>query len=246
MRLVGSFCELASMLSQRRYDLVFMCKCEPSIEHEIIHAADEQGIDVWYFAQLSAFPMGRLEGDDYGVRPVIIFKTTSRYEGRLVVKRIFDLCHTRALLVVLSPLFLIIAGVIKVSSKGPIFFSQMRAGWRSRPFRMLKFRTMVAGAEEQLAELANRNEMKGPVFKRREYPRILSAGRFLRRFSLDELPQLFNILRGEMSLVGPRSLPLPETRKFEAFRDHRRYSVLPGLTGPWQVLSRSDIDDCSE
>ena len=157
------------------------------------------------------------------------------------LKRTFDIIGATLLLVLLSPLLLAITIAVRVSSRGPVLFRSMRRGIGQRPFSCLKFRTMHTDAEERQAELEEMNEASGALFKIRQDPRLTRVGRLLRRFSLDELPQLVNVLRGDMSLVGPR--PLPE-RDFAMLEDwHRkRYLVLPGLTGLWQVSGRSELD----
>ena len=146
----------------------------------------------------------------------------------------------------LSPLLLLIALAIRLTSPGPAIYRQVRAGLNGRSFRMLKFRSMRAGAEDQQAELAAQNEMRGPVFKVANDPRVTPLGRILRRHSLDELPQLWNVLRGEMSLVGPRPLPVEEVKRFDSDTHRRRLSVKPGLTGLWQVSGRSEIADFTD
>jgi exopolysaccharide biosynthesis polyprenyl glycosylphosphotransferase len=164
------------------------------------------------------------------------------FEGvDFVVKRAFDLVGATLLLVLLSPLLALIALAIKLDSRGPVLFRSRRPGIGGRAFACLKFRTMQEGAESQQDDLEHRNEAGGAMFKIREDPRVTRVGSLLRRWSLDELPQLFNVLRGEMSLVGPR--PLPE-RDYALLEDwHRkRYLVLPGMTGLWQVSGRSELD----
>jgi exopolysaccharide biosynthesis polyprenyl glycosylphosphotransferase len=164
------------------------------------------------------------------------------FEGvDFALKRTFDIIGATLLLLVLSPLLALIMLSVKVSSRGPILFRSIRRGIGQRPFPCLKFRTMHTDAEERQADLEELNEASGALFKIRDDPRLTRVGRVLRRFSLDELPQLVNVLRGEMSLVGPR--PLPE-RDYEMLEDwHRkRYLVLPGITGLWQVSGRSELD----
>jgi lipopolysaccharide/colanic/teichoic acid biosynthesis glycosyltransferase len=136
--------------------------------------------------------------------------------------------------------------LIRLSSPGPVLFRQQRAGLNGQPFTMLKFRTMVTNAEQLKQELAALNEMSGPVFKVTNDPRITPIGRFLRKWSIDELPQLLNVLRGEMSLVGPRPLPVDEVRRFDDPAHRRRLSVKPGLTCLWQVSGRNDVKDFKE
>ena len=157
------------------------------------------------------------------------------------VKRAFDLIGASVLLVFLSPLLAVAALAIKVDSRGRVLYRSMRPGSGGRPFACLKFRTMQAGAEEMQDELERHNEMGGAIFKIRRDPRVTRVGAFLRRWSLDELPQLFNVLRGEMSLVGPRPLPQRDYDRLEDWH-RKRYLVLPGLTGLWQVSGRSELD----
>jgi lipopolysaccharide/colanic/teichoic acid biosynthesis glycosyltransferase len=165
---------------------------------------------------------------------------------RASVKRAVDLAGALLGLFLLWPVMLAIAVWIRRESPGPVLFRQVRRGHRGRPFRMLKFRTMVADAETRLGELEPRNESAdGVLFKLRDDPRVTRLGRFLRRSSLDELPQLFHVLRGEMSLVGPRPLSLRDSDRLWGVDPQgyaRRLQVLPGLTGPWQVAGRSDLD----
>jgi exopolysaccharide biosynthesis polyprenyl glycosylphosphotransferase len=145
-------------------------------------------------------------------------------------------------LLVLSPLFLLCALAVKLTSRGPVLFVQTRCGLGGVPFKFYKFRTMVEDAENRKADLAHLNEMRGPVFKIRRDPRITRIGAILRKTSLDELPQLWNVLRGDMSLVGPRP-PTPDEVERYTCRQAQRLAVLPGITGLWQVSGRSDIAD---
>jgi lipopolysaccharide/colanic/teichoic acid biosynthesis glycosyltransferase len=167
-----------------------------------------------------------------------------RAAGR--IKRAIDLVGALTGLALLWPVFLIVAVLIRLDSPGPALFRQWRRGHRGRPFRMLKFRTMVVDAERRLGDLESCNESAGGVlFKLRDDPRVTRLGRFLRRSSLDELPQLINVLRGEMSLVGPRPLQFRDCDRLAAVEPRgytRRLEVLPGLTGPWQVEGRSALD----
>ncbi|QEH39217.1 UDP-glucose:undecaprenyl-phosphate glucose-1-phosphate transferase (plasmid) [Aquisphaera giovannonii] len=162
------------------------------------------------------------------------------------IKHLLDYAGAFAGLLLLSPVMLAVAMLIRLDSPGPVMFRQLRRGHRGRLFWVLKFRTMVVDAEQKLKELEKRNESAGGVlFKLREDPRVTPLGRFLRRSSLDELPQLINVLRGEMSLVGPRPLQLRDSDNLESLDPGgylRRLAVRPGLTGPWQVGGRSDVD----
>ena len=158
-----------------------------------------------------------------------------------VVKRLIDVVCSFLGVLVLSPLFIIIAIIIKMTSKGPVFFSQKRVGKNGKEFDMYKFRSMVVNAEELKEKLAAQNEMSGPMFKMKDDPRVTKVGKFIRKTSIDELPQLLNVLKGDMSLVGPRpSLP-KEVAQFEDWM-YRRLEVKPGLTCYWQVSGRNNID----
>jgi exopolysaccharide biosynthesis polyprenyl glycosylphosphotransferase len=159
----------------------------------------------------------------------------------IFAKRMLDFLISLVLLVVLAPLMLLIAGLIKFTSPGPVFFTQKRIGLNKRLFKLYKFRTMVTNAEELMAELEKHNEVSGPVFKISNDPRITPLGQFLRKTSLDELPQLINVFKGDMSLVGPRPLPLRDYEGFEQDWHRRRLSVPPGITCLWQVQGRNSI-----
>lgn len=158
-----------------------------------------------------------------------------------ICKRVMDILGAGCGLVLLSPVIIIVAILVKVSSKGPVFFSQKRVGKNGKIFYMYKFRSMVVNAEELKEKLAAQNEMSGPMFKMKDDPRVTKIGKFIRKTSLDELPQLWNVIKGDMSLVGPRpSLP-KEVAQFEGWM-YKRLSVKPGLTCYWQVSGRNNID----
>ena len=158
-----------------------------------------------------------------------------------ICKRGIDIIGAGSGLLLLSPVIAIVACAVKFTSKGPIFFSQKRVGKNGQLFDMYKFRSMVVNAEELKEKLANQNEMSGPMFKMKDDPRVTKVGKFIRKTSLDELPQLWNVLKGDMSLVGPRpSLP-KEVREFEKWM-YKRLTVKPGLTCYWQVSGRNNID----
>lgn len=158
-----------------------------------------------------------------------------------ISKRGIDIIGAGSGLLLLSPIIAIVACAVKFTSKGPIFFSQKRVGKNGKVFKMYKFRSMVVNAEELKEKLSHKNEMSGPMFKMKDDPRVTKVGKFIRRTSLDELPQLWNVLKGDMSLVGPRpSLP-KEVKQFEKWM-FRRLTVKPGLTCYWQVSGRNNID----
>ncbi len=174
-------------------------------------------------------------------RPFVSFDPAPKAPERLAIKHAFDWIVAFFGVIVLAPLFLLVSLAILVTMGGPVFFTQPRAGLYGRTFRMIKFRTMVAGAESKQAALADQNEMTGPVFKIAKDPRVTRLGSLLRKTSIDELPQLFNVLLGQMSLVGPRPLPIKEQQGIRGWH-RRRLSMKPGITGMWQVRGRSDVD----
>ena len=165
---------------------------------------------------------------------------TLRRRGQLVLKRGLDVCGSAMLLVLSLPLMLATALLVKSTSAGPVLFRQVRVGQHGRPFVMYKFRTMLDGADAMLPDVRRLNEMEGPVFKLRRDPRVTTVGRWLRAWSLDELPQLWNVVRGEMSLVGPRPPLAAEVARYDG-PQRRRLAMKPGMTGAWQVAGRNQV-----
>jgi exopolysaccharide biosynthesis polyprenyl glycosylphosphotransferase len=177
----------------------------------------------------------------YGEIPLLTFEPVAQEEWTLLLKRFMDFGLSLLALPVLLPVMGMIALAIKLDSPGPVFFIQDRVGLGKRRFRMVKFRTMVRGSEGMMPQLEHLNEAKGPIFKIANDPRVTRVGRFLRRTSLDELPQIFNVIRGEMSLVGPRPMSLRDVSLFDRGIQRKRFSVKPGLTCLWQVSGRSNL-----
>lgn len=208
-----------------------------------IRACELEGVEVWLIADFFKTQISRTSLDDFRGRPVLVFSTTPAASWQSVLKQVIDITLAFATVVLFSWLFILIGILIKVTSPGPVLFRQKRCGLNGQPFTILKFRTMETNAEQRKAELAAMNEMSGPVFKIKNDPRITPFGRFLRKSSLDELPQLFNVLRGEMSIVGPRPLPVDEVKRFNDVAHRRRLSVKPGLTCLWQVSGRNNVSD---
>ncbi len=208
---------------------------------EVATICEEQGIVVRFISNLFDGKMSRpqvvvVEGDS------LITHNTVRLEGwPVVIKRVVDIVVSAAMSLVLLPVFLLTAVLIKLTSPGPVFFVQKRLGLNKRHFGIYKFRTMVVDAEKRMKEIEHLNEVTGPVFKIKNDPRITPIGRFLRKTSIDELPQLFNVLKGDMSLVGPRPLPLRDYEGFNEDWQRRRFSVRPGVTCLWQIGGRSSI-----
>ncbi len=210
---------------------------------EALLACEAEGIEAWVSADFIQTLFTSVQFDQFAGQPLLIYRTTPTISWELLAKRFIDIVGSAILLLLASVPMLIIALLIRLTSSGPIIFSQNRSGLHGRSFRMYKFRSMVTNAEQARAELESRNEMTGPVFKVKDDPRVTPLGRWLRRTSLDELPQLWNVFHGEMSLVGPRPLPLYETANFGDISQRRRMSVRPGLTCLWQVRGRNQITD---
>ena len=211
------------------------------VQELVAHCA-LQGVRTTIAADFFSIGLVKSELSYFGSMPLIHFQTPPGDRWELVVKRILDVVISFCGLILLSPFFILIALLIKLNSKGPVFFVQSRMGLHGRIFNLLKFRSMVENAEEQLIDLADHNEMKGPAFKMKNDPRITGLGNFLRKYSLDELPQLFNVLIGDMSLVGPRP-PVPVEVGQYAVSERRRLSMRPGITCTWQVSGRNEIKD---
>lgn len=208
-----------------------------------IAACETEGVEAWVAADFVRASIARPAYDSLGSTPMLVFRVTPDLSWALMVKGAIDRIGALLGLVVLSPLLLAIGIVITLTSPGPVIFKQRRAGRHGRPFTMYKFRSMRMGAEMQRDKLQASNQMSGPVFKVEDDPRITPFGKWLRKTSLDEFPQLLNVLLGHMSLVGPRPLPLYEVDNFELTAHRRRLSMKPGLTCLWQIAGRSNVRD---
>jgi exopolysaccharide biosynthesis polyprenyl glycosylphosphotransferase len=206
-----------------------------------IQACELEGVEAWLVAHFFQTQISRTSLDDFYGRPVIVFRSAPEASWQGVAKQLLDFLGATALILLLTPVFIIASLAIKLTSRGPVLFRQQRCGLNGQPFTMLKFRSMVTDAEQRRHELERLNEMDGPVFKVTNDPRVTGVGRWLRKFSIDEFPQLFNVLRGEMSLVGPRPLPVDEVKRFDDPAHRRRLSVKPGLTCLWQVSGRNNV-----
>jgi exopolysaccharide biosynthesis polyprenyl glycosylphosphotransferase len=206
----------------------------------ILRLCEEVGIKTRIAADLIPGSASTVSLETLGNLPLITFVTTPEQGPSLVIKRIMDFVIASVTLIVCSPLMLLVAFLVKFTSPGHVFYRQMRCGLNGRRFALTKFRTMVDGAEDKLWEIRHLNEMDGPVFKMRDDPRVTPLGRLLRKTSIDELPQLWNVIKGEMSIVGPRA-PLFEEVRHYSLGQKRRLSVKPGITCLWQVSGRSEI-----
>jgi len=208
----------------------------------IIEIAEAQGIIIRFGSNPFALKIGRSVVDQVGEVSVSTIQTGSMYgHPSLGAKTVLDFVISAMAVMLLSPLLAVVAILIKLNSPGPVLFAQERLGLNKRRFRIYKFRTMRPDAEQMQAGLEDKNEMDGPVFKIKDDPRITPLGKWLRKTSIDELPQLINVLKGDMSLVGPRPLPVRDFNGFESDVHRRRFSVKPGITCLWQISGRSNI-----
>ncbi|HEX7240930.1 MAG TPA: sugar transferase [Longimicrobiaceae bacterium] len=240
---LGTLEELENLLMHHVVDEVLIALPIKSQYAQIQHAirmCERTGTESKYLADLFEVSVARPRYE-HGERFPVVANKVFCDDYRVSVKRMVDLAAAVAGLLVLAPLMLAIALAVKLSSPGPVFFRQERYGLNKRRFRMFKFRTMVVNAEALQATLEGQNEAIGPVFKIRNDPRVTPVGRFLRKTSLDELPQLFNVIMGEMSLVGPRPMAVRDVQLFDQAWFMRRFSAPPGMTGLWQVSGRSNL-----
>ncbi len=242
LRLLGSRDELASVLEDVRPDEVILSEAhfDERTVLKIVEQAHRQGIKVRLAPDTTELLVQRGEYIPGHGAPLFELRPPVLTGWDWAVKRTFDIAVSAAIAVLLLPLWLLIALAIKLGSRGPVLYVDRRVGVGEREFSMLKFRTMVAEAATLQPRLEDANEAEGALFKIRDDPRVTRVGRFLRRLSLDEIPQIVNVLKGEMSLVGPRPLPLRDYQLLEDWH-RRRYAVLPGMTGLWQISGRSGL-----
>ena len=208
-----------------------------------IQACELEGVEAWLLADFFNTQVSQTTLDEFNGRPILVFRSTPEESWQRLAKQTLDILGAGLFLLLFSPFFITFALIIRFTSPGPVLFRQTRSGLNGRPFTMLKFRSMVTDAEQLKAELQALNEMEGPVFKLTNDPRVTPIGRFLRRWSIDEWPQMINVLLGDMSLVGPRPLPVDEVLRFDDLAHRRRLSVKPGLTCLWQVNGRNEVTD---
>ena len=239
---LGSLAEFDRILSREQIDEVVVALPIRSFYEpmkRIIESCECQGIQVHLLSDFFQLHIARARAAEFDGIPLLTLSTHNLPLWPGYMKRAFDVVMASLVIVLLSPVFILVPLLIKIFSPGPVFFVQDRVGYNRRHFRMVKFRSMVPNAHLMQKELEAHNEAQGPVFKIKNDPRITSIGRILRKTSLDELPQLFNVLRGDMSLVGPRPLPLRDVEQFEESYLNRRFSVKPGITCLWQVNGRT-------
>ena len=244
VKVIGGFDDIPTILHSNVVDeVVFIVPRSwlTKIE-DIVHFCETEGVKIHLAVDHFELQFARAKQTDLHGFPLITFESAPDKIWHLLFKRLFDLSSSGIALVTLFPFFAFIAVAIKVTSKGPVFFKQVRCGLNGRRFTLYKFRTMVIDAEKKLAELQKHNQMNGPAFKMENDPRVTPLGQYLRKLSLDELPQFWNVFAGDMSLVGPRP-PIPkEVERYDNWH-RRRLSMRPGLTCLWQVNGRNKITD---
>lgn len=234
--------ELEDVIVNHPIDEILYCSSflNQKIISDLVYKSLELGITLRISSQFLSLASTKAQLFYIGETPYFTFQNTPRQSMNLFIKKAFDKVFSFFVLLILSPFFLLIAIAIKIDSKGPVFFKQTRVGLRGREFQIYKFRSMCDHAEDMLDELKAENEQEGPVFKIKNDKRITRVGRFLRKTSLDELPQFINVFKGEMSVVGPRP-PLPQEVKEYKRWQNRRLSMNPGITCIWQVSGRNNI-----
>ena len=239
---LGTVADISRLLREHVVDEVIVAvnrESIPGMESLFLHC-EELGVNAALVVDFHPHRISRVSLEDLDGIPMLTYSTTPRDVWALTVKRALDIAASVLFLASFAWLYFLIAAVVKLTSRGPVFFRQERVGLYGRRFTFYKFRSMVADAERRRDQLTHLNEMDGPVFKIHRDPRITSIGRFLRKFSLDELPQMWNVLKGDMSLVGPRP-PIPsEVDQYKSW-ERRRLSVRPGLTCLWQVGGRNEV-----
>ena len=241
---LGGFAELAHIIDTRVVDeaaIALPIKSQYSQIKTAIDRLAEQGIAVHLLSDFFPHQLAKIKPTEFQGLSLLSLTSTAPFCWRTEVKRLVDVLISAVLLVIGTPVFILSAIAIKLDSPGPIFFTQERMGYSKRRFTMIKFRTMVPDAELRMDEIGHLNEKDGPIFKITNDPRITRVGRFLRKFSIDELPQLINVLVGDMSLVGPRPLSIRDALNLEQSWQKRRFSVKPGMTCLWQISGRSNL-----
>jgi exopolysaccharide biosynthesis polyprenyl glycosylphosphotransferase len=246
-KVLGRYEDIPELAKQFPVDEVYLLPGGDRIDpfRPLIEKCEAMGVTV--HLRLTAFEklLSRVDLHTMGQSEYLMFSTAPRDLVGLGLKRTIDLATSIFMLLVLSPVLLLVALLVKLTSRGPVIFRQERAGMSGRVFTLYKFRTMREGAEQERAALESKNELDGPAFKIKEDPRITGLGRILRKTSIDELPQLWNVLKGDMSLVGPRPLPVYEVEKFESWQ-RRRMTMRPGITCLWQIMGRNRVTNFDE
>lgn len=243
-KVLGTLDEIEKVLHGSPIDHVIITidrKDYKEVDNIVFHS-EEEGVEIWLTPNLFNVRIAKLDLDELCGIPVLVLRTTPRFSWPVFIKSLLDRMSGLLFSIMSLPLIAAAAVFIKLTSQGPVFFKQERCSIQGRRFILYKLRTMSADAENMQKELEAKNIMKGPVFKMKDDPRITSVGRILRRLSIDEMPQFWNVLKGDMSLIGPRP-PVPEEVKRYDGWQRRRLSMKPGITGLWQISGRSDIID---
>lgn len=240
---LGTVDDISSVLKAHVIDEVVLAVPRAMIPDvdRIAHACEEEGVKLRMMADVFDVHVARMKLVDLGGLPLLTLEPVAQEEWKVLLKRVIDLAISVAALPVLLPVMGAAALAIKLDSPGPVLFIQQRIGLNKRRFPMYKFRTMVQDAEKLMAQIEHLNEAEGPIFKITNDPRITRVGKFLRSTSLDELPQILNVIKGEMSLVGPRPMSIRDVDLFDKGIQRKRFSVKPGITCLWQVSGRSQL-----
>ncbi len=241
---LGKFEDLKKVIDQEVVDEVVIAlpiKSQYTQIKTAIEELEEQGVVVHILSDFFPHQLAKIEPREFQGFPLLSLHSAPTFHWRTELKRLTDIVISFTLLILMIPLFLAIAILIKLDSRGAVFFFQERMGYSKRRFKMVKFRTMVNDAEAKMKDIEHLNEKDGAIFKIKNDPRITWIGKYLRKFSLDELPQLFNVLLGDMSLVGPRPLSIRDALGLEEAWQKRRFSIRPGMTCLWQISGRSNL-----
>ena len=240
---IGDLSNISEILQEQVVDEVIICTPRSFADQisRVAELCEEHGVCLKYMADLYDIKSKQVSLEYVGQIPVLAFEPVAQEENKLILKRVIDLILVLGALPLLLPLFALLAIAIKIESSGPVFFLQSRVGLNKRQFKMIKFRSMYSNAEARLADIEHLNEAQGPIFKMKDDPRVTKIGRFIRRASIDELPQLFNVLVGHMSLIGPRPMSLRDVGQFSLGVQRKRFSVKPGLACLREISGRSAL-----
>ena len=243
LKIIGKVRDLPEIIEREVVDeIVFVLPPKKLQEMEkFFYLCELEGVRVRVVTDFFPYQISKLSLESFHGTPLLTFSPTPTNILLLYAKRLFDIFFSLVVIILTSPVLLFTAILIKLTSEGPVFFKQVRSGLQGRQFTLYKFRSMVVDAEMRKEELAELNEMDGPTFKIRNDPRVTPLGRFIRKFSIDELPQFLNVLKGDMSIVGPRP-PIPEEVEHYERWQRRRLSMKPGLTCFWQISGRNIVD----
>ena len=243
LNVIGKFDDIAEHLSDNVIDEVIIAVPRSLLDElkTVFEVCEAEGVKLSFMADIYDFRVARMQLNMMGDVPLLRLEPVARDARGLLAKRIFDITAVLMASPIIVPIMIIIGLAIKLDSKGPVFFVQHRVGLRKRLFPMLKFRSMRVDAEAMMKDIEHLNEADGPIFKIADDPRVTRIGKFIRKTSLDELPQLINVFIGHMSIVGPRPMSIRDVDLFDQSIQRKRFSVLPGCTGLWQVSGRSNL-----